>query len=62
MSFRSAQRPVASSASSQPAISTGTSDRPARCRRTTTSERSGGRLAPGRSGQINATVSARSPT
>ena len=62
ISFSRAQRPSASSASSQPSSSRGTSVRDAARRASTTSERSGSRLAPGRAGQTRATVSARSPT
>ena len=56
------QRPSASRASSQPSISRCTSARGAVRRLSTTSDRSGSRLAPGLSGQTRATVSARSPT
>ncbi len=62
-SFNSAQRPVASSPSSQPAISIIASARPLRRRRSITSLRRGGTwVAPSATGQISAIVSARSPT
>ena len=62
ISFSRAQRPVASSPSSQAASRRGTSLRPAVRKRSTTSVNGGAASAPGRAGQIKAAVSARSPT
>jgi hypothetical protein len=59
----SATRPFASSVSSQPAISAGSSAFGVRSSASTTSASvGGGAFMPARRGQISATVSAKSPT
>ena len=61
-SFSSAHRPVASNASNQPASTSGTLAGGVRRKVSTTSATPGGSASVGRSGQINAVVSAKSPT